>query len=745
MQNAPSRSQILSPSEEADKPLELQGLLHALLRRSWLIFLMASAGGLLGAWYVQRLPQLYISKTVVEIEAQEQKAIKLKDEDQRDLRSPDIIQTILQNFRNRSLMERVSQALKLSADEEFLGRKVKEPASADEVVQLLLGQSNAGMRQNTRLVDVTFTHRDPRIAQKISGALVDQFLELGAEQRMKTMETQNAVLVKKAAELKAKLDQSEHLMLDYKNNLQTVSLEERRNLVDEKLKALNADLNSAKSERLRIEADLASVRDPAISLQDLQNVASVMQDPAVGAARQRLNDAEAERAQLAERYRDKHPDMIAAKAKLVMASNSFDEAIQTAPGRLTARYNEAVTREKGLQDAVSEQEKAALALDEKIIPYRALERDRESDKALYESVLGHLKESTLALGIEPISFRIVEPAVPADAVPIKSLQIIGTATVGGFMLGALLLAALYFVDSSLRTVDDAERLIGLPVLAAIPFMEKLKTRHEGLAMSENPDSPVAESFRLLRSSLSMLGPESERRVFLVSSAIPGEGKTTVSGNIAIAFAQQGLRTLLIDADLRRPALTKLFEVGAEAGVAEYITGEEVTLVASNVENLSILSAGHKAPNPAELLANPRFSELITSVKEQFDRIVIDSAPLNIVSDTFSIVGCASTIILVARHGSTPRKVIRRALELLQRANVRPAGLVLNCMPKWNGVGYHYYYSYNSKYGRDQTYGQAYQNGTNGANGSNGTNGSGIGTGAPEKKFRGELGISDVRK
>jgi len=241
-------------------------------------------------------------------------------------------------------------------------------------------------------------------------------------------------------------------------------------------------------------------------------------------------------------------------------------------------------------------------------------------------------------------------------------------------------------------------------------MEKVKDRKDGLVMRDKPDSPTAESFRSLRSSLSLLGPVEERRVFLVSSAIPGEGKTTISANIAIAFAQQGSRTLLIDADLRRPSLTKLFDVSNEMGVAEYITGGEVPLLSTGIANLHLLPAGSKAPNPAELLASPRFAELIEQLKEQFDRIVIDSAPLNVVSDTFSIVNLAATVVLVVRTRSTPRRVVRRALELLQRAKVRPAGLVLNFMPKWNGVGYHYYYSSHDKYGREQTYGEGYRNG-----------------------------------
>jgi succinoglycan biosynthesis transport protein ExoP len=723
-----SAATALDEIEEAEKPLEFLGYLYALLHRSWLIALFAVAGGLIAMWYLQLQPQLYRSTTVIEIEMEEQKAMKLKDDTQPITQGPEVIQTIMSNLRNRSLMERVIQALHLTTDPVFLGHPVKEPAPLDDAVKILLHDSEVTLRKNTRLVDVSYSHRDPATARRISGALVTQFIELGEQQRLESLETQNSVLVKKASDLKEKLDRSEHAIQDYKKNLESVSLEENRNLVDVKLKGLNADLTTAKGERLRIEADLNQIQKAHDDVKALQLITSVVQDSEVLASQSRVDAAEGELATFAQRYRDKHPSMIGARAKVQAARTALAESIRTAPDRVTARYNSAISREQGLQTAVADQEKALLELDEKVIPFRALQRDMESDKALFESVLQRLKESNLSVSIQPVSFRIVEPAVPARPVPMKRPEIISLAAVAGMMLAAGLIAAFFFLDSSLRTVDETERLIGMPVLAAIPIIEKLKHPRDALVMRYASDSGPAESFRSLRSAVSLLGPEHERSVLLMTSAIPGEGKTTVSGNIAIAFAQQGLRTLLIDADLRRPALTKLFEVVGETGVAEYIATGNLTLIPSGVDNLSLIPSGAHAPNPAELLANPRFGQLIELMKQRFDRIVIDSAPLNVVSDTFSFVDMASTICVVVRANKSPRKVVRRALELLSRARVRPAGLILNCLPKTHGAGYYYYYSSNSKYGSGGTYGSehraAHRNGaaatrTNGS-GANGT-------------------------
>ncbi len=700
----------MDAGEEGGEPsLEIQGLLHVLLRRSWLIVLLGLIGGLAAGAYVRRLPSLYQSTAVIEIESREQKAVNVKDDTEQNLQSPEVVETIIEDFRHRSLMERIAKALDLAHDPEFLGFTPTEPVPDEKITRMLLASSSAALEPKTRLVNVTYVHTNPKVAQRIANALVDQFLQQGVEQRMKAMEVQNQVLREKSADLEKKVRSSEEALQDYKKRLQTVSVEDQRNLVEEKLKALNMDLTGARSERLSLESDVKNVKGAGGHLQPLLAITSIAQDPQVVTAQQQVNTAENDLASLLQRYRDKWPAVIEQRKLVENTRNNLAAATLSAPDRLDSRYQAALSREQGLQHAASDQEKALLELEDKVIPYRALQREYNSDRTLFESVLQQLKSNTLAMGVQPASFHVVEPAVPAVPLASKRILVVIGATLAAAMLTAGGFAGLFFLDSSIRTVDSAESLLGLPVLTGVPMFQKSQEANDRLALLHDPGSAAAESFRTLRSAISLLGPEKTHRVILFTSALAGEGKSLTAANTAVAFAQQGLKTVLVEADLRKPALAKdLFGLGDKLpGIADYMVGRPAALQVTEIENLYLMPAGSRAPNPAELLAGPQFGRIIEWLQKDFERIIIDSAPVNVVSDTLNFVSCASIICLVVRSNSTPRKVIRRAIELLQRAKVRPDGIVLNCLPRWSGIGYHYYYSSGSKYGSDETYGDSY--------------------------------------
>lgn len=702
----------LDADEDKQRAQELRELLHTLLRFWWLIVLTALLAGLAAWVYTRREPTIYRSVAVIEIQTHDQKAIAPRDE--QELKDPDTIETIIQNFRNRSLMERVGRELSLSMSATFLGYKPSSPVSAEQITNLLLAGSTVTLRPHTRLVDVSFDHRDPGMARTVADALVDQFIAQGKEQRTKDLESQNVVLSKKYEELKNNLRLSEQKLQEYKNglksdSLESVSVEDRRNYVEEKLRGLNANLTSAKGERLALQSDMDLVKRAGDDPKQLLMIASIALDPPVAAAQAQVSRAEADLAALRERYGLRWPRLVEQVAQTESAHRSLAEAARSAPGRLNSRLRAAAVRETNLQGAVTEQEKVLLELEGKLIPFRALQREADSDRVLVDSVLQKLKESTLSLGGgQEGNFQVVEPAVSATSLANRRLYIILGTLIGGAVLAAGAVAGLHLLDSSIRTVDSAERLLGLPVLAAIPTM--VKSAGGMLTLAQQPGSVAAESFRTLRSSLALLGgSKHEHQVYLFTSAVPGEGKSFVAVNAAIAFSQQGYKTLLVEADLRRPSLAgELADAERLPGIGDYMVGHPAHVTPTPIPHLSLLASGARIERPAELLSSKEFEELVAWMKGNYDRIVIDSAPVNVVSDTLNIVHCASVVCLVIRCSVTPRKVVRRAVELLQRAGVRPDGLVLNRTPKWNGIGYHYDYAGRSVYGARENYGMAEQ-------------------------------------
>jgi capsular exopolysaccharide synthesis family protein len=377
---------------------------------------------------------------------------------------------------------------------------------------------------------------------------------------------------------------------------------------------------------------------------------------------------------------------------------------------LSASFRTAQQTEAEFAKAVVDQEKRALDLNQKAIEYNVLAREMESNKAMYESVLTRLKEMDVTKELEQTPLRIVEPAYAYGPVRPDKRKILTSGILGGLLLGLGVAIGLSMLDTSVKTVDEAEQLLGLPVLAAIP---KWKGEHTGddtsanLPIVSDPHGAIAESFRSLRSALSLLGREEKRRTFLFTSAVPSEGKSFTASNYAITCAQLGLTTLLIDADLRRPSLSNLFfNAAKKPGLSDCLAGQaqlEEAIVDSNIDKLRLLTAGSTAPNPAELLASNEFAQIVQQALLTYDRVIIDTAPINAVSDTLILAPHVQSICMVVRAGTTPRAAVLRAVKMLTDIQCKPVGTILNRLPQRHGAGYYYYY-YAGEYGSEGVYG-----------------------------------------
>jgi polysaccharide biosynthesis transport protein len=334
-----------------------------------------------------------------------------------------------------------------------------------------------------------------------------------------------------------------------------------------------------------------------------------------------------------------------------------------------------------------------LELNKIAIPYNALVREVETDRALYESVLTRMKVTNVAKGIWENNIRVIEtPFVAAMPVKPSKLKILALALVGGFVLGCGLVFGRDMADSSIRSVDQVEKISGLSVLTSVPESKRKDLDKESVLTSD-PASYEAEAFRSLRTALSFLGPEKDRKTVLFTSANPAEGKSYCSFNYAVALAHTGLRTLLIDADMRRPNLSKVVLADAKArGLTDCLTGRAIIVDCckpTGIENLFILPAGERVSKPAELLASCDFAGLLKEAVLHFDRIVLDSAPVNAVSDTQLIAKDIQSICFVVRAVKTPGRAIVRACSLLAQTGSNPDGIVFNRIPRRSRDRYYF--------------------------------------------------------
>ena len=769
---------------EPQRGFNLRRLWHSLLEHVWIVALCVVAGFFIALAYLARTPKSYQSHIVLEVDFQQPSFVAGDDAPMRMrsifLASQEALRTIEQNLTNREMLSRVIRAEGLAEDggATLLGTTVTpdaakkssnstaQPTTAsrvqpnleagmtftpmeDALAGALSGMVKAAIRRGTRLIDVFVTNRDPLVAQRMAEAVGREYIRNAIERRASFNQDALRYLVEEEDRLKINLQKSEAAVADYKEkNPDALQLGGgaaatgsqagsgagagggRGGIVEDKLQDLNSKLTTVKTDRLRLEGELKQIENAGSDVDTLLAIPGISQAAQVIEARRNVTQIEAEIATLSLRYKAKHPKMMAMHASLREAQEKLREAVDSQPALLRNAIEQTKASEIDLQHAVHDQEGTAVALNKTAIGYQELARQAETDRALYESVLRQIKQTDLTKDIKTDAVSIAEhaplPRSPVSPIPSKAIAfglLAGLAAGLAFVFGADAL------DRSVKTVDQAENTLGLPVLAAIPETkgsDKKTTREDSNGapaeammyrlVDEAPAGPIAESFRNLRAALSLLGPEADRKVFLLTSALPNEGKSFTSVNYALALAHQGQRVLLIDGDLRRPSVHKVFRSPDEAndlpGVVDYLVqavglkdaaqlvatvesetpGKRFRATEPKVGQLYILAGGERAPNPAELLTGDTFKNLIAEASALFDKVIIDSAPILAVSDTLLMAPYVQTICMVVRANKTPRNAITRALTLLDTAGNRPAGIVLNRLPRRRGAGYYYYYA-----------------------------------------------------
>ncbi|MDB6121283.1 MAG: Capsular exopolysaccharide family [Pedosphaera sp.] len=673
--------------------------------------MLSLAMGALGFIYARRMPTNYLAKVVLQVDQEEQKLIGIEDVSRQDLRASEVVNTIIQSIKNSSVLQRVVKSNHLASEPLFLPNSPTNLSEA-RLAGALSGMITAKLRPETRLIDLTVVHPSAEMAQKLANSVAQEFISQNLDQRFGATKAANELLYDEAGKLRDKLENSEKKLQAYKELNQTVSLEERQNIIVEKLKGLNLKYTAAKADCLQFEADLKQIQNLTNQPDAILTLSSVLQDPATSEIRRKVVEQEAQVATLSLRYKPKYPKMVQAQQQLDDLKAALRHLALSAPKLIQSSYEVALARENSFANALKEVQWESLELDKKGIQFNVLMRDVLSDRALYESVLKRLKETDVSKGLEKTSIAVVEPAgKPGKSVKPSTSLVTALAMVVGLILGVGIVYLLKMFDNSIRTVDQAEAVLGLPVLAAIPVTKRLRNGNSLHVVAKEPGSICSEAFRTLRTTTSILGRDADKRILLFTSADPDEGKTFFSLNHAICKSQEGKRTLLIDLDLRRPAVGECFSCPPETpGVTNYLLGESSLsdlVQTTPYPNLHILVAGPKIPNPAEELGRDTIRKLIEEAGQEYDHIVIDTPPINAVSDTFLILPLAHIICLVVRAGKTPQRAILRAVELMSRANFSPAGIVLNFLPPRSGLEYYYHYSPRNGYKSEGVYGVNY--------------------------------------
>jgi len=616
------------------------------------------------------------------------------------------------------------------------GNRVESPDDQSTVdshaIKNYLRQLEVKPFPRTRLVKITFTSSDPELSSRVVNAHAEAFMHYGVEMRTRANMEAQKFLEEKLVELKERVEKSEAALNDYRRDKGILSLDEKENIVVDRLSDLNRRLTDAEASRIELEAQVRLIRK-----RDYNSLPAVLENALIQTLKGQLSAKESDYSQLSARFKSDYPKVVQLKADIDEARHQINVEIARVVAGIESGFLAAEGKERSLREKMEEQKAATLGMKDASVNYAILAREVDTNRQLYDSVLQRMKEMGVAAELRSSNVAVVDkgetPQYPSK--PKKGMMLAVSFALG--LLGGIGVAFfLEYLDNTIKTPEEVQRHLGLPSLGVVPEFASIihatgvapkslessgqekpdsaeskaisralatSSRME-LVLSHHPLSLIAEAYRTLRTALFLSRAGEAPRTILFTSAIEGEGKTLTTINTAVIFAQMGLRVVVIDADLRRPRCHKVLGIRNWVGLTEVLTGhkEAQDVIKSTVtDNLFLMPSGAIPPNPAELIGSRKMKELITNLLQQYDCIIIDTPPVMPVSDGLLIARLVDGVVLVVNGQKTPRHLVKEARSRLLYARAKILGVVLNRIDMVKGE-YAYYYGHYSSYYRHST-------------------------------------------
>jgi len=577
--------------------------------------------------------------------------------------------------------------------------KIDETPDESALVSAFIGHVVVTPVAGSRLVDITFTARDAAFSALAVNTLVDEYVEQNLA--VKLQGTQNMIdwLEQEVSKQQAKVQESERSLAEYRDKQNALSLDDKQNIVVSRLNKLNDDVMVSRTKKAQKEVLYNQIRAMNAG-QSPETIPAVAQSSVVQTAKGRALDAQRVRTALAEKYGERHPSLQKANADLQEAQRQYELEVSRTIQQIKNDYDTAVLEEQTMARALDAAKSDAQDLSKKSVNYNVMEREANSNRQVYESLLQRSNELRVSSNSRSNNVRVIDHAeVPKGPMAPAGRRTWLLSLGVGLVLAVAVAYGLDYMNDTIKTPEDVTRRLKLPFLGLVPSVRGDK--HPMLASTHVPHD-FGESFRALRTSLISKYPGEGTKIILVTSAQPLEGKTTTAANIAMALAYGGSRVLLIDADMRRPGLHRPLRLTNERGLSQVLTGQARVrdVIQRTVDpNLLAITAGKTPPNPSELLASERMKTLLTNLTHgPFDWIVVDTPPVLAVTDAVILAPAVSGVTIVIGAEMTRRRLAERAIETIMQTRPKYAAVVLN---KVDFARNKYYYS--------RYYGHQYKN------------------------------------
>jgi capsular exopolysaccharide synthesis family protein len=705
------------PQHDKDEPIaerrNLRDYYIIIRERLWIALPLALLVAISVGYWQARETKMFASSATMQFEKPET-IVTTQGVVDASIRSDIDLNTYLQILNSRQLRTRIIESF-TPEEIAILQRpflKQANPGTPPPSPAGALGSVSIESVRNSLMIVVTARHEDPAAAALVAQRYVDQFLRYLLDNLSGKNEVAVDYLRERAEQLRKESEQKSQKLQDYMQTHNLVSLDSSMSLIDDRLRSVNSALTASRLKRLELETLSSQIDAFKQSGQNLLEISSLAAHGTVPSLKSQLAGLRQDQARLAERYLERHPKMIDVSNAIAITEEQLEKAINLAIADLAGSLNDARQNEIKLQQEYARNEQGALNLRALRVDFDSLKNDADVAKSNYTQILSRLSDTNTTKYLEKIPVRPLDRAqIPGSPYAPNLQQIIRTCIGLGLLVFFGVAIGLSFIDDRIKSAWDVESFIGVNLLGIIPDLSSMKDTERYSLMLSETQAPGVEAFLSVYSSVKIQSKLDFPKSILVTSTIPGEGKTLISCNLAGCFARHGRKTLLIDCDLRRPMLHRHFQQQNSTGLMTWfeagagLEGDLVSDASLGIikidENLSLLCSGGRSKSPTEILENPAFGHLLERLKKHYDLIVVDSPPLGAVTDSLLIAARTEEVIYVCRFNRAYRKHIRLYIKAMRNAKNEVLGVVLNGLSPRRieyYSNYRYYRSYKKYYG-----------------------------------------------
>lgn len=697
-----------SPEEQS---IPLSHYLWVLRRYRWQILSFIAVSIIATLIVSKRLTPIYESTATVDVDRQMPTAVVGQEATQSALNDADqFLATQVKLIQSDSVLRPVAEQYHLRDLEQQESGAVDKTRLADSPV--MLKNLKVARPPNTYLLVIGYRSTNPTLAANVANAIAHSYVEHTYNIRFRSSASLSTFMEKQLEELRAKMERSNSALAQFEKELNVINPEEKTNILSARLLQLNTDYTNAQTDRVKKEAAFRSV-----SSGTLESAQASSQGEALKTLSERLGDAEEKFAQAKAHYGTNHPEYRKAATQVAQVQAQFDAARRNVMQRVEVEYREAMNREAMLNKAVIETKAEFDKLNARSFEYQTLKHEAEADKKLYDELITKIREAGINAGFQSSTVRIADNARPGLKPVFPSLPLnIGLAFLFSAMLavgGAILSDTL---DTTIRDTEQVTRIAKAEVIGGLPQVKRWKNgpaliRRGAPIESTDARTRRPEDERMLRSFEEAVGTlrnsillgsfDRQIKSLLVTSATPGEGKSTVAVYLAMAHAQQRHKTLLIDCDLRRPSIGRKLELESEGGLSKVVLHgarwQEAVRRLPGSEFLDVLPTELSSRRAADLIGKA-LPQILEEAAAEYDLVVVDAPPALGFPEPMQMATTVDGVLVIALAGQTNRKALASVVSTLKRLRANVLGVALNEVTKDAGEGY-YYHGYYSKYNR----------------------------------------------